>query len=48
MGLIRAGLSFIRVKVYSVLITGIFGMLQRESRESRERGGRRLRMESGN
>ena len=50
MGLIRARLSFIKVKVYSVLVTGIFGMLHRErerkrerererERESRERGG---------
>ena len=34
MGSIRAGLSFIKVKVYSILVTGIFGMLQRE-REKR-------------
>ena len=38
MGLIRAGLSFIRVKVYSVLDMGIFGMLQRE-REREQRIG---------
>ena len=37
MGLIRARLSFIKVKVYLVLVTGIFGMLHRErERENRE------------
>ena len=36
MGLIRAGLSFIRVKVYLVLVTGIFGMLHTERERERE------------
>ena len=46
MGLIRAGLSFIRVKVYSVLVTGIFGMLHREREREREREQKTGRQEA--
>ena len=47
MGSIRAGLSFIKVKVYSVLVTGIFGMLQREREENGEEGGWGWRLRGG-
>ena len=43
MGLIRVRLSFIRVKVYSVLVMGIFGMLHKErERERMETEGANL------